>query len=89
MTLSEVKEYLRVDDSTDDNLIQNLMDAAHSYMDAAVDDYDAKLEANGENWRRKAELAEKLLICDWYEQRLPASRPVSSAVALLIYQLQL
>ena len=89
MTLSEMKAYLRVDDSVDDSLIQNLMDAAESYLTEAVDDYDAKYTANGANWQRKADLAMMLLVTDWYEQRLPSSRPVSSAVELLITQLQL
>ena len=89
MTLAEVKAFLRVDDSVDDELIQNLISAAESYLADAVDDFSAKYEANGSNWQRKAELAEKMLIADWYEQRIPVGRPASSAVELLIAQLQL
>jgi uncharacterized phage protein (predicted DNA packaging) len=89
MTLAEMKAYLRVDDSTDDSLIQNLMASADSYLADAVDDFSAKYEANGTNWQRKADLAKMLLVTDWYEQRLPVGRPVAPAVELIITQLQL
>jgi len=87
MTLDDIKLFLRVDDSVEDSLIQDLSDAADDYLASAIDDYETKRLDTG--FAKKADLAKKLLITDWYENRLPASRPVCSAVELIVTQLQL
>ena len=88
LTLADVKNYLRATDE-DDTLIQSLMSASQSYMASAVDNFDTVYASAGADWQAKADLACKLLCCDWYENRTPVGRPSNSAVALLITQLQL
>ena len=89
MTLNDVKIYLRVDNTVEDEFISSLMSAAESYLEDAVDNFQAKKLTKGPSWVAKAEQAERLLINDWYENRQAKERPVCSAVALLITQLQL
>lgn len=86
LTLMDAKNYCRATDE-DDALVQVLIEAAESYLEAAVDDYTAKYEKADSNWQAKADLAKKLLVADWYENRLPTERPVSPAIRLLIAQL--
>lgn len=88
LTLTDAKNYIRATDE-DDVLVQSLIDASKSYLSGAVDDFESRYEQAGANWQAKAELAQKLLIADWYENRTPEGRPASSAVELLIAQLQL
>lgn len=87
MTLDDIKLYLRVDDSVEDSLIQDLSDAADNYLAGAIDGYESKRADS--NFAKKADLCKKMLISYWYENRLPDSRPVNSNVELLITQLQL
>lgn len=88
LTLIDAKNYCRATDE-DDLLVQNLLDASESYLEAAVDNYTNKYAYGSVAWQNKADLARKLLVADWYENRLATERPVSSAVNLLITQLQL
>lgn len=87
-TIYDVKNYLRVDADFDDIQIKSLMDAAKSYMCDAIDDYTETYKNADKQWQAKADLAEKLLIVNWYEQRIPVGN-VSSSVNLLLTQLQL
>ena len=88
LTLTDVKNYLRATDE-DDALVQSLMLAANGYLEGAVDNFASVYDNADENWKAKADLCMKLLCCDWYENRTPVGRPGSSAVELLITQLQL
>ena len=85
MTVDEVKIYIRADE--DDELVASLMDAAESYMQDAVNDYTERYKSGTAAWRAKADLAKKLLIADWYENRTPTERPVSPSIRLLLAQL--
>lgn len=87
LSIYDVKNYIKADD--DDESIRPLMDAAESYLQGAIDNYKAVYAKAGKDWQAKADLAKKLLIADWYENRTPTERPVTSAVSLLITQLQL
>lgn len=87
MTLNDVKLYLRIDGTNEDNLINELITASESYMRDAISDFDDK-KADPE-WLAKAEQAQRLLIADWFENRLPTARPANAAVTLIITQLQL
>lgn len=89
MTLQDVKLYLRIDNDTEDALISELMSAADSYLDDAIDNFSTRYTNGSAAWKAKADTAKKLLIADWYENRLPVERPVAPAVVLLITQLQL
>lgn len=88
LTLVDAKNYCRATDE-DDALVQGLLEASESYLEGAVDDYTTKYAGASSAWKAKADLARKLLIADWYENRLATERPVSSAISLLITQLQL
>ena len=88
VTLQDAKNYCRATDE-DDSMVQNLILSAESYLDGAVDDFSLKYANAGENWKRKADLCELMLIADWYENRTPTQRPSNSAIELLIVQLQL
>lgn len=89
MELNDVKLFLRVDGNNEDILINDLIKTAHSYMAGAVDNFDEKYQNADDRWKAKADQAMRLLIADWYENRLAVGRPEMSAVALLITQLQL
>lgn len=71
MTLDDVKQFLRIDGSDDDSMLQGLMGAAESYIANAV---GADVDTTTDLY----ELACKLLISHWYENR----EPVGSASAL-------
>lgn len=88
LTLADAKNYCRATDE-DDALVQNLLDASESYLESAIDDYTTKYAYGTVAYQNKADLAKKLLVADWYENRLATERPVSSAINLLITQLQL
>ena len=88
VTLQDAKNYCRATDE-DDTMVQSLISAAESYLDGAVGDFPLKYQNAGENWKRKADLAELMLVADWYENRTPTQRPSNSAIELLIVQLQL
>lgn len=89
MTLSDVKLFLRVDGDSEDILINDLMNAADNYLAGAIDNFDEKYQNADNNWKAKADQAKRLLIADWYENRLAVGRPEMSAITLLITQLQL
>lgn len=84
-----MKLFLRVDGNEEDTLIQNLIQASEAYLEDAIDDFQTKYNEKGELWRAKADLARKLLIADWFENRLPTTTPPQASVSLLIVQLQL
>ena len=87
LTLTDVKTYIRATDE-DDDMVRALMSAAVSYLEGAVSDYAERYETGGQAFQAKADLAQEMLIADWYENRTPVDRPVSPAVRLLIAQLQ-
>ena len=89
MTLNDAKLYLRVDNDDENNLINELMKSAVSYMAGAIDGYEEKKASASPEWKAQAEQAERLLIADWYENRLPVGRPANAAVTFIITQLQL
>lgn len=62
ITLEEAKEFLKVDHTAEDVLIQNLITAAENYIyNATGKQFDATNEL--------ARLAVKLLVAHWYENR--------------------
>lgn len=65
MDIEEIKSYLRVDDTDDDDLIQELQTAAEEYMANAgvAKEYD----------RAVYKFAIKLLVSHWYDNRGPVN----------------
>ncbi|WP_410496487.1 head-tail connector protein [Cellulosilyticum sp. ST5] len=61
MELDEVKSFLRIDDSTEDELITGLMLASEEYLLGAGIEKDYKKEIY--------KLTVKMLISNWYENR--------------------
>ena len=93
LTLSVVKQHLRVDFDADDSLLAAYIRAADNYMKSAIDDYENKLaasgSADGDTWSAAADLVQLQLIAEWYENRLPADKTNKvTSVNLIIQQLQ-
>lgn len=61
MTLDEIKIFLRIDDETEDNLLNALMLAAEEYLLGAGIEKDYSKEIY--------KLTVKMLISNWYENR--------------------
>lgn len=72
MDVKELKAYLRIDITDDDNLLTSLQKAAEGYLDNAgiTKDYSNELY----------KLAIELLVSNWYENRLIASEKALSKI---------
>lgn len=81
VTLEEVKQYLRIDGSEDDNFLTSLITAADEYL------FDAGVRSTI-SFRYK--LAVMLLVSEWYENRTirGVSSDVSYSVNSIILQLR-
>ena len=92
LTVSEVKQHLRIDHDADDMLLAAYIQAAENYMASAIDEYEEKIahsaSISGDRWGNAARLAEKQMIAEWYENRLPADRTKFTSVQAIIQQLQ-
>lgn len=65
MTLEDIKNYLRIDDTEEDLFLQSLMEVAEIYIDSCVgEEYKTNDKAI-----KLAELLEKKIIADLYENR--------------------
>lgn len=65
MTLEDVKNYLRIDDTEEDLFLQSLMEVAEIYIDSCVgEEYKTNDKAI-----KLAELLQKKIIADLYENR--------------------
>lgn len=83
MDLEEIKQYLRIDDSYDDFLIESLQMAAEEYLlNAGIDrDYARNLYI----------LAIKMLVANWYETRQMSdkeAKEIPYGIRCIIQQLQ-
>lgn len=65
MTLEEVKSYLRVDYEEDDENLINLIEVSEAYIDSCV----GTLYKNDEKASKLANLLQKKLISDMFENR--------------------
>lgn len=70
ITLTDVKLYLRIDADYEDNLLQRCMDAAESYLMAAVSNYESNYEASAD-FAAKADMVSLALISEMYRNRDP------------------
>ena len=83
LTLEEAKEYLKVDDSVEDVLIQGLITAAENYItNATGKQFDSTNEL--------AKLAVKLLVAHWYENRgiIGDARKIKFSLDVILTQLK-
>lgn len=73
LTLSEVKEYLRIDIDDDDQLLQSLITAATEYLkNATGKEYPETDEIGNKIDYALEKIYLQLLISYWYEKRTPA-----------------
>lgn len=75
VTLDDAKAFLRVDGTDDDGLIQSLIDASAAYIENAAGAVDTASPVY--------DLAQKLLIVHWYENREPIGQ-----ANVLVYSLE-
>ena len=74
INLSEVKEYLRLEDTNEDPLIQILIDGAVSHCETILNRPILDVNMTAENtWTvpNSIRMAIYLLVSHWYEQRSP------------------
>lgn len=85
MELNKLKNYLKVDDNEDDELIKSLCLAAEEYLS------NAGIEKNYE--KELYSLAIKLLVSHWYDNRMiqdvKGQRKLSFSLDVIIMQLSL
>lgn len=87
LTLEEAKNYLRIDYTEDDSLLQSLMTATVAYLRDAIDDFDTK--ATKEKFVKRAKILACVLLQEWYDNREQReSKDLSYTSRSLMLQLQ-
>ena len=79
--LEEIKNYMRIDEDYDDNLISSLIEAANLYM----------VNAGVKNFKKDLyKLAIKMLVLHWYENRevIGEAKKLAFSLDNIITQLQ-
>lgn len=76
MELQEIKEYLRVDGDEDDNLISSILLAAQFYLKNAGVPEDVSSQ------QKLYDIAIKMLVSHWYENREPIGKADEIAFGL-------
>lgn len=92
VTTQEVKNYLRIPDTTDDNYIAGIICAGYNYLENAVDDFEEK-RTSSEKFEK---LADTWVLTQWcptmYDQRegmTAGDKGLGFVARSLITQLQL
>ncbi|EHL18493.1 hypothetical protein HMPREF9630_00218 [Peptoanaerobacter stomatis] len=67
MDLASIKEYLRVDNSNQDNYIDVLIKISDDYMENAIDNYREKMK--DDKFKMKSEICQKAIIQDMFDNR--------------------
>lgn len=83
LELQEIKEFLRIDGDTEDNMLQSFARAAESYIKSACgENVDVECE--------HAKLIMKMIVADYYENRQPyGSAQYTQVISSMLLQLQL
>lgn len=89
MTLSDMKEFLKVDDTADDANITALMTAAEAHIRGAVTNFMAYYGSD-DDFTSLADTVEKLMVLELYDKPLAVveanySYPIRSMLAQLQY----
>lgn len=90
LELALAKKYLRVDGDSEDDLINQFMDSAASYMSGAVDGYKT-IAASDSDFAKLGTQAELALVAELYENRNVGgqeAKDYSYTVRSIITQLQ-
>lgn len=87
MELSIVKDYLRIDNEYDDELLNRLSLVAEAYVRGAVNDYDAHI--TDDSFKKISEMVQLAYISELYENRmLGSSKEPSFMIRSMLLQLQ-
>lgn len=79
MTTEEIKNYLRIDYTLDDNLIDNLYQSAREYVKNAI---DVGVDVETFTKYKLFERAALLLTAHWYENRLASVQTGSGTTSI-------
>lgn len=89
-TLELVKNYLRVDGSAEDELIEHFLETAESYLRNAISGYEEKYSTNA-RFAAQADLLKMILVAENYNNRDGRNDPrqdFSFVIRSMINQLQ-
>lgn len=87
MELSIVKDYLRIDNEYDDELLNRFSLVAEAYVRGAVNDYDAHI--TDDSFKKISEMVQLAYISELYENRmLSSSKEPSFMIRSMLLQLQ-
>lgn len=88
MDLASIKEYLRVDNSNQDNYIDVLIKISDDYMENAIDNYREKMK--DDKFKMKSEICQKAIIQDMFDNRTLISKDseMTYIIRSMITQLQ-
>lgn len=89
MSIDDVKQFLRVDGTDDDTLIQAEIDAVEAYMESAVTNFST-LYSDDLKFKAKADICMMAIIAQLYEDRASTHNgDYSYAIRSMINQLAL
>ena len=89
MDLASIKEYLRVDNSSQDNYIDVLIKISDDYMENAIDNYREKMK--DDKFKMKSEICQKAIIQDMFDNRALINKDseMTYIIRSMITQLQM
>ena len=87
VTLTKLKSYLRIDEDFEDELLEEFLGNATSYLSGAVSDY-RKNYATYPEFADKADLLTMVLAAEFYQNRNNSDHSLSYTIRTLITQLQ-
>lgn len=87
ITVSDLKQYLRIDGSEEDELLEALIGTALTYLTGAVDDYFT-MYATYPEFASKADLLTAIWAAEFYQNRNNEEHEMSFASKALMTQLQ-
>lgn len=90
ITLEKVKKYLRIDSDVEDDLIQNFLDVAESYLSNAITSYEELYSVN-EKFAVQADLLKMVIVAESYYNRDGRNDPrkdFSFVIRSMVNQLQ-
>lgn len=90
ITVQEAKTYLNIDYDDHDGLIESFIEAAHAYLNNAVDNFDLLYEQDSD-FKKLADLVAKFFVGELYDNReqMQAEKNTSFMYRSIITQMQL
>lgn len=87
VTLEKFKRYIRVDTDFEDDLLEDFLKTARSYLAGAVTNFEENYLAS-EEFASKADLLQMILAAEYYQNRSNDDHNLSYTVRSMIVQLQ-